>query len=114
MRISDWSSDVCSSDLPQFFSHPDDIELLLTGVKLGRRILRAQAFMAERPRELYLDGIEDDDGLLKQIRSRADTIYHPVGSRRMGAAHDAQAVVDPQLQIGHAPLCTPVTNAHHV
>src|SRR3546814_4202431 len=27
---------------PQFFSHPDDIELLLTGVKLGRRILRAK------------------------------------------------------------------------
>lgn len=84
---------------PQFFSHPDDIDLLLKGVKLGRRILQAQPFMAERPRELYLDGIEDDDGLLKQIRSRADTIYHPVGSCRMGAADDAQAVVDPQLRL---------------
>lgn len=84
---------------PQFFSHPDDIDVLLKGVKLGRRILQAQAFAAERPRELYTGGIDDDDGLLKQIRSRADTIYHPVGSCRMGAADDPLAVVDPQLRL---------------
>jgi len=84
---------------PQFLSHPDDIDLLLKGVKLGRRILRAQPFAAHRPRELYTAGIDDDDGMLKQIRSRADTIYHPVGTCRMGAADDALAVVDPQLRV---------------
>uniref|UniRef100_UPI003120290E GMC family oxidoreductase n=1 Tax=Ferrovibrio sp. TaxID=1917215 RepID=UPI003120290E len=84
---------------PQFFSHPEDIELLLKGVKQGRRIMAAQPFAARLPRELYTAGIEDDDGLLKQIRSRADTIYHPVGTCRMGAADDPLAVTDPQLRV---------------
>lgn len=84
---------------PQFFSHPDDIELLLKGVKLARRIMEAPPFQALSPRELYTAGITDDAGLLEQIRRRADTIYHPVGTCRMGAADDAQAVVDPQLRL---------------
>lgn len=79
---------------PQFLSHPDDIALLLKGVKLARRIMDAAPFQAHRPRELYTEGIADDAGLLQEIRKRADTIYHPVGTCRMGAADDPAAVVD--------------------
>ena len=35
----------------------------------------------------------------EQVRQRADTIYHPVGTCRMGAADDPQAVVDPTLKV---------------
>jgi len=84
---------------PQFFSHPDDIDLLLKGVKLARRIMDAAPFEALNPREMYTAGITDDAGLLEQIRRRADTIYHPVGTCRIGAADDALAVVDPQLRL---------------
>jgi choline dehydrogenase-like flavoprotein len=43
--------------------------------------------------------VRDDDGLREEIRKRADTIYHPVGTCRMGAAVDPQAVVDPSLKV---------------
>lgn len=84
---------------PQFLSHPDDAALLLCGVKLGRRIMEAPPFRALKPQELYTAGIHEDDALLAAIRARADTIYHPVGTCRMGAAEDAMAVVDPQLRV---------------
>lgn len=84
---------------PQFLSHPDDIELLLKGVKLGRQIMQAAPFAALDPRELYLQGEVDDDTLSHHIRSRADTIYHPIGTCRIGAADDPMAVVDPQLRV---------------
>ena len=84
---------------PQFFSHPDDMDLLVKGVRIGQRILQAQPFAALRPRDLYLQGAVDDDALRGHIRSRADTIYHPVGTCRMGAADDPGAVVDPQLRV---------------
>lgn len=84
---------------PQFFSHPEDIDLLLKGVKLARRIMEAAPFQALNPREMYTAGITEDAGLLEHIRRRADTIYHPVGTCRMGAADDALAVVDPQLRL---------------
>jgi choline dehydrogenase-like flavoprotein len=43
--------------------------------------------------------VHDDDGLREAIRKRADTIYHPVGTCRMGAADDPLAVVDPSLRV---------------
>lgn len=84
---------------PQFLSHPDDIALLLKGVKLGRRMMQAGPLQAHNPRELYTAGITDDAALLQEIRKRADTIYHPVGTCRMGAADDGMAVVDPALRV---------------
>src|SRR3546814_5398302 len=41
--------------------------------------------------------LEDDSALDALIRSRADTVYHPVGTCRMGS--DADAVVDPALKL---------------
>ncbi|MEX2372774.1 MAG: GMC oxidoreductase, partial [Dehalococcoidia bacterium] len=50
-----------------------------------------------RGRQLYLTGNESDAELMEHIRARADTIYHPVGTCRMGT--DDDAVVDPQLRV---------------
>lgn len=84
---------------PQFLSDADDMETLLRGVKLGRRIMDAPPFRQMQPDELYTAGVYDDAPLRQQIRERADTIYHPVGTCRMGAANDPQAVVDPSLKV---------------
>ncbi|MEK9970724.1 MAG: GMC family oxidoreductase N-terminal domain-containing protein [Ferrovibrio sp.] len=84
---------------PQFLSHPDDMELLAKGVQIGRRMLQAAPFAALKPRELYLEGDVSDEALRTHIRARADTIYHPVGTCRMGAADDPDAVVDPGLRV---------------
>jgi choline dehydrogenase-like flavoprotein len=84
---------------PQFLSDRRDLDVLLRGVKLGRRIMDGSPFRILQPGELYTAGTRDDDGLRDEIKKRADTIYHPVGTCRMGAVDDALAVVDPSLKV---------------
>ena len=84
---------------PRFLSETDDLDTLLSGLKIARRIMQAPPFRTLVPTELYTAGVCDDDGLRKAIRASADTIYHPVGSCRMGAADDRLAVVDPSLKV---------------
>jgi choline dehydrogenase-like flavoprotein len=82
---------------PKFLSDERDISLLLKGTKLARRIMAAPALKRYFSKEVYLSGGESDEELLNHIRARADTIYHPVGTCRMGK--DDHAVVDPQLKV---------------
>lgn len=82
---------------PQFLSHPDDIETLLRGYRIGRRLVEAPAFAKYRPRDIYTADMDGDDELKAALRQRADTVYHPVGTCRMG--NDDMAVVDAQLRV---------------
>lgn len=82
---------------PRYLSDERDAALLLRGVKLMRDILNAPALERYRHKELYTAGVTGDDELMRHIRARADTIYHPVGTCRMGSGDDA--VVDPQLRV---------------
>lgn len=82
---------------PGFLNEIEDVDLLILGAKLVRRIIQSPAMDRFRERELYLTGYENDAELEDHIRARADTIYHPVGTCRMGA--DTMAVVDPQLRV---------------
>lgn len=82
---------------PQFLSDPQDVQTLLQGVHLARRILQ-QAPLADHGREISASAAATSDGEMEQwIRQHADTIYHPVGTCRMGT--DALAVVDPCLRV---------------
>lgn len=82
----------------RYLTHPDDIEHMVRGVKLARRILSANAFDAYRGEEIVpgRDVVSDDD-IRHFIRNAAETIYHPVGTCKMG--NDALAVVDSELRI---------------
>ena len=83
---------------PNYLSHPDDLETLLAAVKTCRKILAAPAFDGYRGRELFPgEAVQSDDELREFIRRRAETIYHPVGTCKMG--HDPLAVVDDQLRV---------------
>jgi len=82
---------------PKFLSDPADAALLLKGVKQMRQIMHAPALAKYHHKELYTAGIHADAELLEQIRNRADTIYHPIGTCKMGT--DDMAVVDPQLRV---------------
>jgi choline dehydrogenase-like flavoprotein len=84
---------------PKFFSDERDMRTMLNGLKKLDSILHAPALAPYRGKELYLSGNESEAELEAHIRSRADTIYHPVGTCKMGAANDAEAVVDPQLKV---------------
>lgn len=80
---------------PDLLGDPADLELMAKGFHIVRRILRAEAFAPYRPEELHTAQVESDGAVRAAIRARADTIYHPVGTCRMGS--DAAAVVDPRL-----------------
>jgi choline dehydrogenase-like flavoprotein len=82
---------------PNFLAEPEDLETLVRGFKITRRIMEAPALAPFRGRELYTAGVTSDDGIRAAIRARAHTIYHPVGSCRMGI--DEDAVVDPRLRV---------------
>ena len=82
---------------PRFLSERDDLELLMTGADLQRRILDAAAFDGVRGKPLYALDQSDRKALERDIRSRADTQYHPVGTCKMGS--DVMAVVDAQLRV---------------
>jgi choline dehydrogenase-like flavoprotein len=82
---------------PAFLTHPDDITTMIKGFKIARRIMTAPAFKALNPRELFDDPMNTDAEIEQAIRKRADSVYHPVGTCKMGA--DALAVVDARLRV---------------
>ena len=82
---------------PNFLGDPDDLELTLKGVRLAQRIVKAPSLAALDPRPLYDNGEDSDERLRDLIRAHADTIYHPVGTCRMGT--DPGSVVDPELRV---------------
>lgn len=76
----------------------EDLAVLLEGLKLSRRILAQPAFAPFRGEELLPGAaVTSDEELVAYIRRKAETIYHPIGTCRMG--DDEQAVVDPQLRV---------------
>jgi len=81
---------------PNFLADDADVKTLLAGVKKAREIMEGAPLAPHRGAELFADG-QDDDALVARMRRRADTIYHPVGTCRMGI--DVMAVVDPALRV---------------
>ena len=82
---------------PKFFDHPDDLEVLVKGYKISRRIVDAEPLAKWRSEDRYTAHVKTDDDIREVIRNKSDTVYHPVGTARMGT--DAGAVVDPQLRV---------------
>lgn len=77
---------------PKYLEAPGDLQLMVRGARMMEQLLAAPAFDPWRGKRLYphdgsAEAWEDD------IRARADTIYHPVGTCRMGT--DPGAVTDP-------------------
>jgi len=59
--------------------------------------VQAPALAKYRDKDLFAAGITSDEALMNHIRNKADTIYHPVGTCKMGV--DDTAVVDPKLRV---------------
>ncbi len=99
-RVALASADPLAAPLvdPAFFAERDDLDRLMAGVRLTREILRQPALAALGGRETKTSaGAQDDAGIEAFVRSRADTIYHPVGTCRMGPG--PLDVVDAQLRV---------------
>lgn len=82
---------------PNFFGAEEDLETMLRGYKLMRRIVQAPALQVYGGVDIYTAAAQSDDELRYAIRQRADTVYHPVGTCKMGS--DALAVVDSHLRV---------------
>lgn len=82
---------------PNYFSNEEDLETLLKGTKITRELMNTSPLKEYRERELFIEGEPDDDALREHIKQRADTVYHPVGTCKMGI--DDMSVVDPHLKV---------------
>lgn len=85
---------------PHYLSTEADLRVAADAIKLTRRIVGAPAFARYEPRE-YLPGpsYQSDDDLKRAAGDIGTTIFHPVGTCRMGREDDPDAVVDPQLRV---------------
>ena len=84
---------------PNFLGDERDLQLLVKGVKQQMDILLSRLFDAWRGKMMYPLQRDDAAAIAEDIRNRADTQYHPVGTCKMGPADDALAVVDARLRV---------------
>jgi choline dehydrogenase-like flavoprotein len=82
---------------PNFLGEADDLESMVAGYKTTRRLMETPALRALQKKDMFTSGVEADDDIRALLRERVDSVYHPVGTARMGV--DALAVVDPKLRV---------------
>ena len=82
---------------PKFYDSPDDLEVMVKAFKITQRIMDAEPLAKWRTVDMFTADIRTDDDIRAALRNRSDTVYHPVGTARMGT--DEAAVVDPQLRV---------------
>ena len=93
------SSDPLDAPLidPNFLSDEADIKTLLKGVRMANEIMEQSPITKFRKASLGNEYELSDEALIEKIREKADTIYHPVGTCKMGT--DGAAVVDNVLKV---------------
>src|SRR3546814_4459711 len=123
MRISDWSSDVCSSDLLQLANHGEMDVSRIDEMPPGRTPVDTRVVSVDRLDEVvsglerHLAGgaqaywvcplvAESETSELAAAEDRAALLRERFGDTRVGLVHGRMK------EIGRAQVCTPATNAH--
>ena len=85
---------------PRYLSTPEDRQVAIESLRLTRRIVSQSALASYQPQEMR-PGIhaQTDEELEQAAAEIATTTFHPVGTTRMGAAHDPLAVLDSRLRV---------------
>jgi choline dehydrogenase len=81
---------------PNFLSHPDDVQTLLEGAKIALKVMKTKAF-SPFFKSIASPLDQSDEGIVAHIRKTVETIYHPIGTCKMG--NDPMAVVNDRLQV---------------
>jgi len=86
--------------LPNYLSTPEDRKVAADSLRLTRRIVAQPALQKYRPQEVK-PGVQyqTDEELARLAGDIATTIFHPVGTCKMGRPDDPTAVVDPRLRV---------------
>ncbi len=83
-----------------YLSTDHDRELAIEGFRLQRKIYRSESFAPHATEELIPgDHVETDEEILDFWKTDGMSVYHPVGSMKMGHADDPMAVVDSELRV---------------
>jgi choline dehydrogenase len=83
---------------PNYLADPDDVRVLVAGIRHARRVFAAPALARYGVAETFPGPAIDSDSALAEFARRTGwTVYHPVGTCRMG--EDPQAVVDSRLRV---------------
>ena len=85
---------------PNYLSDEEDQRVILDAAKLCRRLMQTDALKPFHVKETYPGtSIQNDNELLHSIRDMGQSIYHLMGTCRMGPINDPMAVVDDQLKV---------------
>ncbi|MCY1439659.1 Alcohol dehydrogenase [acceptor] [compost metagenome] len=82
---------------PNFLGHEDDVRTLLKGYRMAREIAEQSPMARFGLKDMYSSGLHSDEQLIGVLRQRTDSVYHPVGTCKMGS--DEMAVVDDRLRV---------------
>jgi choline dehydrogenase len=83
---------------PNYLASEADVDVLVRGVRLARRLAETKAFAPFRGEAIKpADAVQGDEDIRAYIRANLGTVYHPAGTCKMGTG--PQAVVDPQLRV---------------
>ncbi|OUS25488.1 glucose-methanol-choline oxidoreductase [Gammaproteobacteria bacterium 45_16_T64] len=82
---------------PAFLKDDGDLDVLVKGYKIADKIMKAPAISRWMKQDMFTADVNTDEDIRKILRERSDTVYHPVGSCKMGT--DGMAVVDSQLRV---------------
>ena len=93
------SSDPLAAPLidPNFLGEEADLEAMVAGYKTTQRLMQTPSLRSLQTRDMFTADVKTDDDIRRILRARVDTVYHPVGTCKMG--NDATAVVDPKLRV---------------
>ncbi|MGV0028805.1 GMC family oxidoreductase [Phormidesmis priestleyi] len=81
-----------------YLQSQSDVQKLVDGIKLMRQLFQSNAFDEFRGEEIAPGAdIQSDEALKAYIRGNCSTVYHPIGTCKMGT--DSMAVVDPELRV---------------
>ena len=100
VRIRTREPDQAPSIAPNYLSTSEDREVAADAIRTTRRLMKQPALARYQPEE-YLPGPsvgDDDASLAKAAGDIGTTIFHPVGTAKMGVAGDPMAVVDERLR----------------
>ncbi|GLR26234.1 GMC family oxidoreductase [Limnobacter litoralis] len=80
-----------------FYQNPEDLEVMVKGYKLTQKLMQAPSLAKHVVEDSFTANVKTDDDIREILRNRTDTVYHPVGTCKMG--NDDMAVVDAQLRV---------------
>ena len=87
---------------PRYFTDEEghDMRVAVAGIRKAREIVAQSGMDAYRGRELFPgEDVQSDEEIADYVAKTHNTVYHPAGTVRMGAADDEMSPLDPQLRV---------------